>query len=81
VVGGYRLLIELSILVSCGHQASHYFFSRTILDPKLYKAVKCLDFDLHLCYKHEMAYMGDGVSERARGTFYLSTDENGEPVD
>jgi hypothetical protein len=84
VVGRYRLLIELSILVSCGHQASHYFFSRTILDPKLYKAVECIDetnFESHLCDKHEIAYMGDGVSEEVQGTFYLSTDENGEPVD
>jgi hypothetical protein len=54
------------------------------LDPKLYKAVECIDetnFKSHLCDKHEIAYMGDGVSEKVEGTFYLSTDENGEPVD
>jgi hypothetical protein len=54
------------------------------LYPKLYKAVECPDatsFNLHLCDENEIAYMGDGVSEEARGTFYIRTDANENPVD
>jgi hypothetical protein len=73
-----------TVLVICGHQASFYFFSKTILDPTFYKAVECPDatnFDLHLCDENKIAYMGDGVSEGARGKFYVRTGANGDPVD
>lgn len=71
---------------SCSHELSHVYYSKTILDSKIYLATQCSNSIISYieeallssifsypesCKDEKRAYMGNEITENAKGDFHL----------
>ncbi|GJQ76617.1 hypothetical protein Trydic_g15479 [Trypoxylus dichotomus] len=62
------------ILPQCSHASAWKYFAESIKNRKRYRALRCSSFQYFMfgyCTQH--TYMGEGVSLKARGSYYLNT--------
>ncbi|KAF6211243.1 hypothetical protein GE061_014360 [Apolygus lucorum] len=60
----------------CSHSRAYFYYAESIVFPKAFLSRKCSSyprFAKGLCDSNLLAYMGEDVSHKARGSYYLKT--------
>nr|XP_014273345.1 lipase member H-like [Halyomorpha halys] len=63
----------------CAHAKAYHWYIDSIYHRKAFPAVKCdtyVTYELGKCDDNELAYMGAYTSHKARGSYYLTTNNN-----
>ncbi|KAF6211244.1 hypothetical protein GE061_014361 [Apolygus lucorum] len=61
---------------TCSHSRAYFYYAESIVFPKAFLSRKCSSyprFAMGLCNSNLLAYMGEDVSHKARGSYYLKT--------
>ncbi|XP_022917699.1 lipase member H-like [Onthophagus taurus] len=66
-------------ILFCSHARSWQYYAKTIQNPRRYIAVQCDSYEDYLinrCSGNNMLYMGEYLSSRSRGIYYLNAKLN-----